>query len=752
MVESNKLKQGYIFRQVISDEEQDHLNDILKDAQEDSAQTQQLAMDASKLLSISESRLSQIKNRGFFKRIWDAFSGKNKKLDCQNQADLMKMQVFAWQYLQALQKQNLINASSIAVIANNLASLGDSLIETRGFLETTLQKLRYLEKDVQYLKDNDEVRIWTTSIKAHPEQYKRYPFNLKLILLISDFIIHTKNINLSLYNIDEFLLTLEYIGFPINKDITLIDFIEQLYKEIKSSDIIEARQLLCRPIVDKSMNADFIYFNSASTSLIAIFYLMQEFEKIDDILSDENLAFNEERTKIFLSKFFGCEFSYLQSHYILKTLVSELLSAYWFLNSLVDKTENKLGYTDIDFQKNQFIEENLSAAPRKLSENSYVDNSEKEIIEQELATEVIEEKFSINWERIDNLPFEPKDIKQITYFKNSWLILTYENIFRSEDAIKWVKVESSNLRDSYLSFEIKILEDICLIVQDGYSSEPLVLYSNNLIDWEISLGPKDQNNFFSQPTKDIIRYDGKWLWRFEVDEEYSYSEKRLGLFNTKQTSTLKKSIIYSTSFLDEPWKQWEFTPKFTAGITIKTIKSFFNNSLILSVCENDSNYLLRKYNSTSNLKGFISYFDRNKIWNKTEIELISNSFYFPSLVFFSWRENVYMHDESNFYTSTDGIRWNKIEFLSKKNNDFREIKDFMEVGDNVLISFRGGLFSYRSIRNELVITPNFTDFQKIQLSAGIWQNFNCKSNSFLSVFEPETQDEKFLMFGKLFEK
>ena len=101
-------------------EEQELFRQLIKEAEEKNAEAQTLAEDASQLAAITTERLNDYKDRGFFKRCWYKFSGKQGELDRANQADLIKIQRYAWIYLAKLQEQNLMQMSTITTIYERL--------------------------------------------------------------------------------------------------------------------------------------------------------------------------------------------------------------------------------------------------------------------------------------------------------------------------------------------------------------------------------------------------------------------------------------------------------------------------------------------------------------------------------------------------------------------------------------------------------------------------------------------------------
>ncbi len=111
------------------------INDILDPklawAKTRTVETQQLALDATRMLSCTEGRLQEYYDKGFFKRCWYTLSGKTGSLDRANQNDLIYMQKISWRYLNLLQERDLMLAHSLITVRNNLLTLAIQEEETR---------------------------------------------------------------------------------------------------------------------------------------------------------------------------------------------------------------------------------------------------------------------------------------------------------------------------------------------------------------------------------------------------------------------------------------------------------------------------------------------------------------------------------------------------------------------------------------------------------------------------------------------
>ena len=96
-----------IFEAPLDSSELAAINELVEKHRANSTVTQQLAVDASRLVTASQERLARQSEAGFFKRLANAVSGKTRENQALNQSDMLQMQRFSWHYLQQLQQQNL---------------------------------------------------------------------------------------------------------------------------------------------------------------------------------------------------------------------------------------------------------------------------------------------------------------------------------------------------------------------------------------------------------------------------------------------------------------------------------------------------------------------------------------------------------------------------------------------------------------------------------------------------------------------
>ena len=157
------------------------LDPLLQWAGDRIVQTQQLSMDASRLLSCTSNRLNDYQNKGFFIRCWYTLSGKTGAVERANQNDLIEMQRLSWRYLNLLQERDLMLAHTSIVIRNNLLALAKKEEETRMAItqmaERIIQRFESLEKRVDQLEVTSQIHSWLLTIdqRDYDEQLSAIP-------------------------------------------------------------------------------------------------------------------------------------------------------------------------------------------------------------------------------------------------------------------------------------------------------------------------------------------------------------------------------------------------------------------------------------------------------------------------------------------------------------------------------------------------------------------------------------------------
>lgn len=311
-----------IFTQPLDASEQEAIEEIVSQHRNNAALTQQLAVDASRLISCSEERLKQQNESGFFKRLAGAFSGKNNQNQLQNQVDTLHMQKFAWHYLKQLQQQNLINAQSIAVIRNNLGTMNEYIIETREFLFQAVDKIN--QRLIQ-VENNINFHQWSLNIEANKRRFKSMPKALLVLNLAYDFMRSHSGVMLTTQDINHLIVTLEKLDVDCDEEVELLNFITDLIDQIEASSIERYRSVIELSFEEHIADSYFIQKNISGLAFNSLYYLSDEYDRIIDMISDGDVCDSDEKRERIISKFFGKEFAGLSTQYRMRDLIEEVI-------------------------------------------------------------------------------------------------------------------------------------------------------------------------------------------------------------------------------------------------------------------------------------------------------------------------------------------------------------------------------------------------------------------------------------------
>ena len=244
----------------LTENEQKHLDTLIDNAQRNKIEAQQLALDAGKLLSITKERLDDYKERGFFKRCWYKFSGKQGELARANQGDLIAMQKFAWTFLMKLQEQNLIQAQAIAVIRNNLRDIIGEIGQIHDMVSRLVDKFdRRLTQVEQKVESHD----WLLRLDINEKLCKDSEAICTLQLTFDYLdVLNNNNIDYSSVENGNYLKqAIKRIGFDPNQKYTVEKFISQLFKEMQRYDYKWFREYVILRVNDKEIKPEYILEN-----------------------------------------------------------------------------------------------------------------------------------------------------------------------------------------------------------------------------------------------------------------------------------------------------------------------------------------------------------------------------------------------------------------------------------------------------------------------------------------------------------
>lgn len=320
LVESN---QKQIFESQMTNGELEAITTLVNEHKKNAAITQQLALDASRLVASGQERLAKQSEAGFFKRFSGAISGKTSENQLQNQIDVLQMQKFAWHYLQQLQQQNLINAQSIAVIRNNLGTMNEYIIETRDFMASAIDKI---DSRLRHVENNTRFNNWSLNIDANKRRYKSIPKNLLILRLTYDFLRNHEDVILTESDVNNYLITtLERLDINCDEDVKLLDFISELIDQIEVVGIDQYRATIELAFDEYTVDSGYILKNISGLGFNALYFLSDYYDKIVDLIGDEQLCNSDEAREKIISKLFGGEFFGLSTIYSIRNLICEMI-------------------------------------------------------------------------------------------------------------------------------------------------------------------------------------------------------------------------------------------------------------------------------------------------------------------------------------------------------------------------------------------------------------------------------------------
>ncbi|WP_295404443.1 DUF1566 domain-containing protein [uncultured Thiocystis sp.] len=210
------------------------LEPLLARARERSADTEQLAMDATRLLSVRPEQLGIVANQPFFKRAWRGLTGQTLDQMAASQNPLFEMQRLGWRYLQLLNERDLMLAHTMIAVKNNLLTLAVKETETRQMLTAMANRIadRFvaLEERVETIEIQQNLHAWLLTLETY-DYPDRYPAKLRMLRVIQDFFT-LKSAAWSLTEIKYLQKALKEVDLPWREEITLADFIEGLIDEI----------------------------------------------------------------------------------------------------------------------------------------------------------------------------------------------------------------------------------------------------------------------------------------------------------------------------------------------------------------------------------------------------------------------------------------------------------------------------------------------------------------------------------------
>ena len=257
----------------------ERLDPVLSWAKDGRLEAQQLALDATRLLSCTESRLDRIQKQGFFRRWWSTLTGETREANQANQRDLLKMQQAAWRYIDLLQERDLMMAQAIIAIRNNLLTLAvkeeESRNEVRRLAERVYERFGTLEARVKHLECATNIHGWLLTLEAR-DYDDRFTPHLRLLRVLRDF--HSlKPNNWTAPELRYLQQALKQVGLPLESSMSIAHFLEELMEEIEQAGFSAYERLITLQVDNDKVPAEFVFENVSAPTFLVLYEVADKY-------------------------------------------------------------------------------------------------------------------------------------------------------------------------------------------------------------------------------------------------------------------------------------------------------------------------------------------------------------------------------------------------------------------------------------------------------------------------------------------
>jgi hypothetical protein len=284
------------------------LEPLLARAKAHSAATEQLAMDATRLLSVRPEQLAIVAKQPFFQRVWGGLTGQTQAQIAASHTQLFEMQRLGWRYLQLLNERDLMLAHTMITVKNNLLTLAVKETETRDMLTVMANRIaeRFtaLEQRVEAIEIQQNIHSWLLTLDAY-DYPDRYPANLRMLRVIQDFFA-LKSADWSFTEIKYLQKALKEVELPWRQGITLGSFIDGLIDEIDAQGFDAYAQLVELNGAQGRIEHQFILDNISVPSHKALYKIADSYSTSSDtidLLADQLAITRREALKRVLRGF-----------------------------------------------------------------------------------------------------------------------------------------------------------------------------------------------------------------------------------------------------------------------------------------------------------------------------------------------------------------------------------------------------------------------------------------------------------------
>jgi|GEM_PF-1640842 len=258
------------------------LEPLFARAKDHAAQTEQLAMDATRLMSVRPDQFEIIAKQPFFKRLAANFNGQTAA----NVNNLYEMQRIGWRYIQILNERDLMMAHSMITVKNNLMTLAVKETETRQMLTSMANKIadrfEKLEESVGRIEAQQNIHSWLLTLDTY-DYPDKYPEKLRLLLIVKEFF-QLKQSNWNFTEIKYLQKALKEAELPWREEITLADFIDDLIDEIEAKGFHVYDQLIALNGANGRIEQKFILENISAPSHKSLYKIADNYDASSDMI------------------------------------------------------------------------------------------------------------------------------------------------------------------------------------------------------------------------------------------------------------------------------------------------------------------------------------------------------------------------------------------------------------------------------------------------------------------------------------
>ncbi len=257
------------------------LEPLFARAKDHAAQTEQLAMDATRLMSVRPDQFEMSAKQPFFKRLAANFNGQNTA----NINNLYEMQRIGWRYIQILNERDLMMAHSMITVKNNLLTLAVTEKETRELMTTMANKIadrfEILEEKYRDMAVTQEIHGWLLTFGTR--NYHKQPEKLRLLQIVREAFLK-KQTAWNFAELPYLHQALINAGLEWEKEITLADFIDDLIDEIEAKGFHVYDQLIALNDANGRIEQKFILENISAPSHKSLYKIADNYDASSDMI------------------------------------------------------------------------------------------------------------------------------------------------------------------------------------------------------------------------------------------------------------------------------------------------------------------------------------------------------------------------------------------------------------------------------------------------------------------------------------